>query len=51
MPLRRSATPLQSLALQVEAPRLAAVEVGELPVLVVDAALMRQAFVNLLSNA
>lgn len=42
---------LQSLALQVEATRLAAVEVGELPVLAVDAALMRQVFVNLLSNA
>lgn len=42
---------LQSLALQVDGQRLAAIEVGELPVLAVDATLMRQVFVNLLANA
>ncbi len=42
---------LQTLALQADGQRLAAIEVGELPVLAVDAALMRQVFVNLLANA
>jgi signal transduction histidine kinase len=42
---------LQTLALGVSAERLASVSIGPLPTLSVEAGLLRQVFVNLLSNA